>query len=181
VSRRIARPYATALFKVLEKQGVPALREVEGQLAGVADVLRAMPELERAFEVPQVTPATKQRLLAEVGKALGLRTETRRLLAALEQHYRLRFMADVAAAFRALVDRKEGVARAAVELPLAPTPEQLAALAATLGRLLGARVELESKVRPELLAGFVVRVGSTIYDGSLRTQLRRFAREHGQR
>ena len=140
-----------------------------------------MPELARAFEVPSVTPATKRRLLEAIGKALGLRVETRRLLAALEQHYRLRFMPDVVAAFRALVDRKDGMARASVELPAAPTAEQLAALTATLGTLLGTRVELESRVRPELLAGFVVRVGSTVYDGSLRTQLRRFAREGGQR
>jgi F-type H+-transporting ATPase subunit delta len=181
VSRRIARPYATALFKVLEKQGVPVLREVESQLAAVAEVLHAMPDLERAFEVPSVTPATKQGLLEAIGTTLGLRVETRRLLAALEQHYRLRFMPDVVAAFRALVDRKDVMTRAAVELPAAPTPEQISALQATLGRLLGTRVELESRVRPELIAGFVVRVGSTIFDGSLRTQLRRFARQGGQR
>jgi F-type H+-transporting ATPase subunit delta len=89
-------------------------------------------------------------------------------------------VSDVAAAFRALIDRKDGMSRAAVELPVAATAEQLKALAATLGTLLGTRVELESKVQPDLLAGFVVKVGSTVYDGSLRTQLRRFARSGGQ-
>jgi F-type H+-transporting ATPase subunit delta len=181
VSRRIARPYAAALFKVLERQGTPVLRDVEGQLAAVAEVLRIQPEVLRAFEVPAVPPAQKQRLLQAIGSALALRTETGRLLAALEQHYRLRFLPDVVAAFRALIDRKEGITRGSVELPVEPTREQLAALGAMLGRLLASRVELESKVRPELLAGFVVRVGSQVYDGSVRTQLRRFAREGGQR
>lgn len=180
MSRRIARPYASALFKVLEKQGVSVLREVEGQLAAVADVLHRQPAVLRAFEVPAVPPAQKQRLLQTIGAALALRTETGRLLAALEQHYRLRFLPEVVAAFGALIDRKEGITRGSVELPVAASQEQLAALAATLGRLFGGHVELESKVRPELLAGFVVRVGSQVYDGSVRTQLQRFARSGGQ-
>jgi len=180
VSRRIARPYAAAMFKVMEKQGVATLREVESQLDAVAEVLRVQPKLLRAFELPSIPPAKKQRLLKAIGTALGLRVETQRLLAALEQHYRLRFMPDVVAAFRALIDRKDGMTRGSVELPGAPTPEQLTSLSATLGGLIGTRVELESKVRPELLAGFVVRVGSKVFDGSLRTQLRRFARDGGQ-
>jgi F-type H+-transporting ATPase subunit delta len=180
MSRRIARPYATALFKVMEKQGVPALREVEQELDTIARVLQAQPDLLRAFEIPAVPPVTKQKILQAIGKAVGLRVETQRLLAALEQHYRLRFMPDVVAAFRGLVDRVEGVTRGMVELPTAPSAEQLAALAAALSTLAGARVELESKVRPELLAGFVARVGSRVYDGSVQTQLRRFAREGGR-
>lgn len=180
MSRRVARPYATALFKVIERQGMGVLREVEGQLAAVAEVLRVQPKLLRAFEVPAVPPAQKQRLLKAVVSSLGLRVEVGRLLAALEQHYRLRFLPDVVAAFRALVDRKDGMTRGSVELPAAPTADQLKSLAAALGGLLGTRIELESKVQPDLLAGFVVRVGSKVFDGSLRTQLRRFARTGGQ-
>jgi len=180
VSGRIARPYAAALFKVLEKRGVDALREVEGQLATVAGLLASRPEVLRAFEVPAVPPQQKQRLLQAIVAALGLRVEAGRLLAALEQHYRLRFLPDVVATFRDLIDRKDGMTRGSVEVPVELTREQLAALGASLGRMLGTRIELQAKVRPELLAGFVVRVGSTVYDGSLRTQLRRFAREGGR-
>jgi F-type H+-transporting ATPase subunit delta len=169
------------MFKVIEKQGIPVLRQVEDELAAVAEVLRTQPDLLRSFEVPAVTPTTKRALLEAIGSVLGLRAETRRLLAALELHYRLRFMADVVAAFRALVDRKDGMTRGAVELPAAPTAEQMAALAAALGSLLGTRVELESKVQPDLIAGFVVKVGSTVFDGSLRAQLQRFARSGGER
>ena len=180
MSRRIARPYAAALFKVLEKHGIQALRQVEGELGAVNELLRAQPGLVRAFEVPAVPPAKKQQLLLAIGRELGLRVETQRLLAALQQHFRLRFLPEVGAAFRALIDRKDGMARGTVELPVPPTTEQSAALAATLGTLLGTRGELESKVRPDLLAGFVIKVGSTVFDGSLRTQLRRFARSGGQ-
>ncbi len=179
MSRRIARPYATALFKVMEKHGLEALRQVSDELAAVAAAFAAREELLRAFEIPSVPPAAKQQLLQAIGATLDLRVETRRLLAALEQHFRLRFVGDVAEAFRGLVDRREGITRGVVELPAPPSETQLAELSAALGRLLGTRVVLESAVKPELLAGFVVRVGSTVYDGSLRSQLRRFARAGG--
>jgi len=181
MSRRIARPYAAALFRVVARQGTDALRECERQLHAVAELLRSHPAMLRVFERPGVTAGDRQRLLAALAGELALRPEVRRLLAALEQHYRLRFVGDVAATLRDLVDRREGLVRGTVELPEAPSAAQLAALAAALGPVVGARVELAAKVRPELLAGFVVRVGSRVYDGSVRAQLQRFARGGGQR
>ncbi|MFH1177155.1 MAG: ATP synthase F1 subunit delta [Acidobacteriota bacterium] len=181
MSRRVARPYAAALFQVMERKGVGALREVEAQLATTADVFHRYPALLRTFEVPGVGAGRKQKLLAEIGRALQLRVEAQRLLAALAQHYRLRFLPDVVAALRALVDRREGMVRGSVELPVAATPQQVSALAKVLEERLGSRVELESRSRPELLAGFVVRVGSQVFDGSLRAQLARFARSGKER
>jgi F-type H+-transporting ATPase subunit delta len=176
VSRRIARPYAAALFQVMEKQGTETLREVESQLAAIAELFEREAKLLRAFETPAVSPAKKQRLLAELGEAVGLRRESQRMLAALAQHYRLRFLPDVVAAFRELVDRREGIVRGRADFPTPPSEVQLAGLAEALQDLLGERVDLRAEVKPELLAGFVVRVGSRVYDGSLRSQLARFAR-----
>lgn len=174
MSRRIARPYATALFQVVEKQDPSALRPVQGQLERIADVLAREPRVLRVFEVPGVPPATKRALLDTLGRTLELRVETRRMLAALAQHFRMRSLGEVAAAFRDLVDRREGVQRGRVELPVPPGPRELDALSTALAALSGSRIELESRVRPELLAGFIVRIGSRVYDGSLRAQLARF-------
>ncbi|HUK11696.1 MAG TPA: ATP synthase F1 subunit delta [Thermoanaerobaculaceae bacterium] len=175
MSRRVARPYAAALFQVMERQGLAVLREVEGQLGTVAEVFAREPELVRVFEVPSVTVAAKRALLEAIGTACGLRVETRRMLAALAQHVRLRYLAEVAAAFRELVDRKEGVVRGRLELAVEPVPAQVAAVSDALQRVFAARVELEAERREELLAGFVVRVGSRVLDGSLRSQVERFA------
>lgn len=175
MSRRIARPYAAALFAVIGKRPVDALRAVEAQLDAVAEVFRREAKLLRAFESPAAPPAKKRELLDALGAALGAGNETRRLLAALGQHYRLRFVGEVAAAFRQLVDRREGMVRGRVIAPAALGEEQLAALAAALQQAMGTRVELESRVKPELLAGFVVHLGSRVYDGSLRAQVQRFA------
>jgi len=174
MSRRIGRPYAAALFSVMIERAPQALRETLGQLEIVAEVFRREPALVRIFEVPTVTPAKKRELLQAIGKGAGLRVEIQRLLAALAQHARLRFLPDVVAVFRELVERREGTMRGCVELPGEASREQIDALAAALAERLGVSVQLESSVRPELLAGFIVRLGSRVFDGSLRTRLERF-------
>jgi F-type H+-transporting ATPase subunit delta len=175
VSRRVARPYAAALFQVLQREPVAVLRTAEAQLEAVADLFRREPTLLRAFEVPTVAPARKKELLDEIGGLLDLTPKARRLLAALAQHYRLRFLPEVVALFRAAIDEREGMVRGSITLPAAPRPGQIDALAAVLRQSLATEVVLESEVEPKLLAGFVVRLGSRVYDGSLRTQLERFA------
>lgn len=175
MSRRVARPYATALFQVTQKEGVAALREIEKQLAGVAELFRLVPQLVRVFEVPSASPAAKLQLVDTIAKTLVLRREAQRMLVALEHHVRLRYLDEVVAFFRELVDRKEGVVRGRVELPVPASQEQVVALGKALAELLGTRVELDFKLREELLAGFVVRVGSRVFDGSLLAQVRRFA------
>jgi F-type H+-transporting ATPase subunit delta len=76
--------------------------------------------------------------------------------------------------FRELVDRKEGIVRGRVEVPSGPDGKQVAALERALAAALGVRIELDAKVREELLGGFIVRVGSRVFDGSLLGQVRRF-------
>jgi F-type H+-transporting ATPase subunit delta len=175
VSRRVARPYAVALFEVTQKGGVPVLREIEGHLASVSELFQRAPELVRVFEIPSVAPAAKRDLVKTIAQTLSLRPEAHRMLVALEHHVRMRYLSEVVAYFRELVDHKEGIVRGRVELPSGPSEQQVAALERALAAALGVRIELDAKVREELLAGFIVRVGSRVFDGSLLAQVRRFA------
>lgn len=175
MSRRVARPYASSLVSVLEKEGIAALREVERQLAAVAEVFRLEPRLLAALEVPSVSRTRKAEIVAALSRAAELRPEAGRLLQIMAGHMRLRFLSTVVTVLGELTDRKEGLQRGKVLLPAALDPSHVTALAATMTHLLGTRVELAAEVRPELLAGFVVRVGSRVWDGSLDAQLRRFA------
>ena len=180
MSRRAARPYAVALYEVTHREGIPALREIERQLAAVAELFARESGLVRVFEVPSVAPATKRELVATIADALALRPEAHRMLVALAAHVRLRFLPEVVQMFHELVDRAEGIVRARAELPVAPHPDQVEALQQALARLFSSRVELDARVRPELLAGFVVQVGSQVFDGSLAAQVRRFAAAAGR-
>jgi F-type H+-transporting ATPase subunit delta len=177
MSRRIARPYATALYQVLQKQGVGALRGGEADLGTVAAVFAATPALNRVFEVPTVSPADKKRLIASITTAADARVEVARLLAVMTEHLRLRHLPDVVATYRDLLDREAGVTRGRLLTPAPLAPGQVATLSQALSAALGGTVTLEAEVRPELLAGFVVRVGSLVLDGSIDAQLRRFTTE----
>jgi len=175
MSRRVARPYAAALFSVLQPQGLPALRSAADQLATVAAVLTADRAFLRVFEVPSVAPATKRALIIDIARAMGAAPEVTRVLVLMAGHVRLRFLSEVGELFSRLVDRREGVERGAVTVPAPLTRSQVEALERALQAHLGGRVKLEARVDGTLLAGFVVRIGSRVFDGSLKSQLARFA------
>ena len=75
--------------------------------------------------------------------------------------------------FEAQIDERQGVARASVTSARELNERERKHLRAALERLSGRRVEAQYDLDPALIAGAVVRVGSTIYDGSVRTQLER--------
>ena len=76
-------------------------------------------------------------------------------------------------AYRERLLAHQNIVRAEVTSATALTPEQTQALAASLGKVTGKQVELSVSVDPALLGGVVAKIGSTVYDGSVRTQLSR--------
>ncbi|MGC8917006.1 MAG: ATP synthase F1 subunit delta [Thermoanaerobaculum sp.] len=175
MSRKVARPYARALFEVLKPEGGEAIAAANAALARAAAAFAELPELVRAFELPVLSQRQKADLLAELSQALALPAKVERLLVALQLHYRLRYLAAVAEEFSLLCDRFAGVLRGKVMVPAPLRPEQVTALEQALARVVGAKVALSQEERPELLAGFVVRLGSLVFDGSLQRQLELFA------
>jgi len=174
MSRGLARPYAAALFQINAKRSTQELRNIERQLAEVEDLFLQLPKLRQALYVPTVPVSKKLELLARLGEGLQLDAQVRRLLVALLRHGRLGALGAVVSAFRKRVDIREGVVRGRLESPVSLDAAALAGLQDMLARRLGRRVELETVVREELLAGFVVRLGSLLIDGSMRNQLQRF-------
>ena len=73
---------------------------------------------------------------------------------------------------RRMVEELEGIERAEVSVPMPLSPSQKESLKEMLERRSGKKVVLEETVDPAVLGGLVVRVGSTVYDGSVRTQIR---------
>lgn len=175
MSRRVARPYTQALFAVVKPQGGEALKRASTALAEVAALFSALPELLRAFELPSLPQRQKANLLRKISERLALPVEVERLLLVLQGHYRLRVLALVAEEFQRNCDQFFGVTRGKVITPAPLSKEKLAALGGVFQRLLGGEVVLEQEVKKELLAGFVVRLGSLVFEGSLKGYLERFA------
>ncbi|BCW92405.1 MAG: hypothetical protein KatS3mg007_0299 [Thermoanaerobaculum sp.] len=174
MSRRLARPYAQALFSVVKPEGAEALKVANEALARAAAAFASLPDLVRAFEVPTLSRRQKSELLHAVSRGLELPPKVQRLLVAMQTHYRLRYLSLVAEEFGLLCDRFFGVVRGKVLVPTVLRPGQLSALEQALVQVVASQVALEQEEKPELLAGFVVRLGSLVFDGSLKRQLELF-------
>jgi F-type H+-transporting ATPase subunit delta len=139
-------------------------------VALVAETLAGSRELRRALVSPDVPRAKKSAVL---GALFGEKTTplVGRFLKLVVSKGREEALADVLAAYQTQRDREQGIQEVSVRAakPLSGADE--AALVKRLESLTGNNVRLAVKVEPELIGGLVVRVGDTVYDGSVRNQL----------
>jgi F-type H+-transporting ATPase subunit delta len=173
VIRRFARSYAQALLKVAgsTEQGVV----VRDQLRALRDAMAAVPGIARMAANPAVPVPEKRRIVRRIGERLGLGDLAFRFVDLLLSNYRLQHLPAVLEALEAELDRRLGVATAQVTTAHPLDAEETERLRQTLGGMLDRRVDLELEVDPGLIAGFRARVGSTLYDASLKGQLDRLA------
>lgn len=161
--------YAQALFELAEAQGV--LNAVEADLKGFRNLLAESGELRRVLASPAYTAEQKGRLLiatAAKGKAHAL---TRKFLGLLAKNGRASALPAVAVAFAKLVASRRGTIEAEVVTALPLTPAQAKGLSAALRQSLGKDPELTTRVDPAILGGLKVKVGSRLFDASLKSRL----------
>jgi F-type H+-transporting ATPase subunit delta len=167
--RTLADRYAAALADVALAEN--AAEKIRGELADFLGLLREAPQLGTLLTSPAVPRAGKRSVAEALVKRMGASRTLRNFLFVVLDHRRTRLLPDIQEALDRQLDERLGVTRAEVTSarPL-PQPDQ-ARLQAVLSRLTGRRVEAEYRLDPELIAGTVVRIGSTIYDGSVRTRI----------
>jgi F-type H+-transporting ATPase subunit delta len=130
-------------------------------------------ELREFFVNPAIPTVQKVGFLDTLNQKLGLRKELRNLLAVLIDNGRIGHVGAVAEAYRRLLQQQLGIRQAEVVTARELTAEERTSLAAEIGKLAGARVEASYKLDPTILGGTIVRIGSTVYDGSVRGRLDR--------
>ena len=170
-TRASAARYARALLDVVIKEGNP--EQVEQELSAFADLLVQNPNLEKALTNPAVPVSGKRGIVKELAVRLALSPPLSKLLMLLADRDRLVLVPDLVTVYRdRLMDHRQ-VVRADVTTaePLAEAKGSL--LTQRLAQLTGRQVTMTTKVDPSIIGGLVARVGSTIYDGSVATQLAR--------
>jgi F-type H+-transporting ATPase subunit delta len=173
--RRFARPYAQALLATAGSlEEAAAVRDQLAQLAAAVEGART---LRVFFDNPALPLESKRRVLDEVAERLALGRLARRLLQALLQRHRLGRLDEVVEGLTEAIHRRQGVAVAEVTTAEALGDDERQALQRVLEAKVGKRLQMREQVDPELLAGFVARVESQLFDGSLRGQLDRLAKE----
>jgi len=168
---QLARVYAKAAFDAAEAKGTT--EELVEELSELATgVLDRFPQLEALFATELISKDEKQAILDRTFS--GRMTDcSLGLLAVLARHNRLGILRDVIQSVKSLWEQHRNLVH--VEVQFAAEPDELLRqeVVGTLKSLLGADPILSTKVEPDLVAGFVVRVGDKVYDGSARTSLER--------
>ena len=174
--RTSANRYAKALFDVALEEKADLAR-INQDLAAVADLVETNKDLALAAERAGVPDAARKALIEQVADALGVTPQVKKLLVMLTARRKLVLARDLAQAYQERLLAHQNIVRAEVTSAAPLSPEKTAALAESLSKVTGKKVELSVSVDPQLLGGVVARIGSTIYDGSVKTQLQRMRQE----
>ena len=165
----MARRYAAALADVVTKRGEAG--EVQEELAGWELMMRGSSDLLEVFRNPTIPYEQKHTVLDKLIARARVRPTTANFLQVLLRNHRLTDLAEINKRFAQELDDRSGVVVAQVTTAR-PVPESMReGLGARLTGLTGRRVRLQFAVDKDLIGGVVTRVGSTVYDGSVRTQL----------
>jgi len=168
----LAFRYARALADlVLEPGSKTDPQAVTAEIELFQHTLDAVADLKLVLESPTVPAARKRAVVARLSDSLPLTSLIRRFLYVLIDHRRVPMLGDVREAFQAVIDERLGLVRADVASARPLGSEERERILATLGRLTGLQARAEFRVERELIGGVVARIGSTVYDGSIRGQL----------
>jgi F-type H+-transporting ATPase subunit delta len=175
-SRAAATRYARALFDVTVKEG--DLQQVQRDLGAFAELVASNDGLARVLANPAI-PVQKKRgvVKALLTHADALSPIVSKLLVLLADRDRLGLLADIVRAYENRLMEHAQIVRAEVVTAVALPPERLQSLKQGLARATGRDVQLQSRVDPSIVGGAVARVGSTVYDGSVTTQLERLKQQ----
>lgn len=163
--------YARAFAAVVSEQKLD-VAAVQGQLNDFAATFENSADLREVLEDPSIPEQQKLRVLDAIAGRLGMSSATRNFLAVITHHQRLHDLRQILEAYLALSDQETGVAEAEIVTarPLDEGNRHL--LEQQVAKLTGGQhVRATYREDASLLGGAVVRIGSTVYDGSVRGQL----------
>lgn len=170
-SSSVARRYAKALMSIgLDDGQFPAYAE---QLSRLGAAFDGSAELQDVWLNPAHPKDRRMAVVEQLVAPLGLSATTANLLRLLVDRGRVSDLRAITRAFQALVDEKVGLVRATVTSAKPMAAEQQQQVSRALAAMTGKKILLESKVDAALIGGVVTQVGSTLFDGSVKTQLER--------
>jgi F-type H+-transporting ATPase subunit delta len=169
--KALAERYAGALVDVAvaNKQA----DQVKQELADFAALVRESPDLQAFLSNPSIARAAKHSAIEAVVKRMGASRTLRNYLFVIVDQRRAGMLIEIQEAFSRLLDARQGIRQAQVTSATELTAKERAELGAALEKLTGDKVLAQFTTDAALIGGAIVQIGSTIYDGSVRTQLQR--------
>lgn len=165
----IARRYAIALADVVTK-GDNA-ETIKNELAGWSEMIGASADLQSVFASPAIQHGSKEKVLETLIAKVSPSKTTSNFLRVLVKNDRIGELPQIRERFEEELAARSGVVVASVVSARDLPDSEKGAFQANLEKLTGRKVEIEYGVDPEIIGGVVTRIGSTVYDSSVRTKL----------
>jgi F-type H+-transporting ATPase subunit delta len=165
----VSRRYAAALADVVSSSG--DTETVKGELKSWEQLIAANVNLQTAFGSPAIAHSKKEGVLEGLLARAKPTKTTANFLRVLLQNSRLSDLPDINERFASVLEERSGTVYAVVSSAHELSESERKELRANLEKVTGKRVRLDFEINKELIGGVVTRVGSTVYDGSVRTQL----------
>jgi F-type H+-transporting ATPase subunit delta len=169
-TQSVSRRYAVALADVLGEKGEE--QAVKEELSAWGKMVMSSSDLQGLLANPTVPYEQKKRVLNELIKRTGVSQTTANFLQVLLRNQRLLALPQINAKLGEVLDDRAGAVAAHVTTAKPINEETKRLLADKLSRHTGKAVRLDFSTDDSLIGGIVTRVGSTIYDGSIKTQLK---------
>lgn len=173
----ITSRYANALADVVTRSSsVAAPQRVVEELRSFEAALESSAELRNALASPAVPPQRKRAVVRRLSEMLELSRISMNFLCVLIDHRRTAALEAIVNAFEVVLEERLGFSRAEVSSARELDERQRALLTAELSHLTGTRIKARFAVDESLIGGVMVRVGSTVYDGSVKGRLQALGR-----
>jgi F-type H+-transporting ATPase subunit delta len=141
------------------------------QLSDFSGTLAGSHDLHEVLMNPSIPSEQKLKVLDAIAGRIGMFPQVRNFIAVIIDHQRLAELDEILTEYHAVADETAGMAEAEITSALPLNDQDRAELEAQVAKLAGGRVRTTYLQDATLLGGAVVRIGSTVYDGSIRAQL----------
>jgi F-type H+-transporting ATPase subunit delta len=171
-SRTAATRYARAVLDVATKESAD-LERIARELDGFIAFFKEQPALDALMLNPAVPAPRKRAAIEQITAISGVMPIVAKLVVLLADRDRLGLLKDIASVYHDLLADRQNVVRAEVTSAEPLSSDRIQAIEQRLAALTGKRVSMKTKVDAAIIGGVVARVGSTVYDASIATQLKK--------
>lgn len=167
----VVQRYAAALADVAAERKIGDV--VRRDLDAFAETFSSVADLRNALESPALNAEVKRRVIEDLAVAMKLDSAVRNFIFLLVDHRRTELLPEIQQAFREELNARLGIVEAEVTSARELSAGEKKELTSVLEQRTGKKIEAQFQEDSALLGGAIVRLGSTIYDGSVRDQLNR--------
>lgn len=178
MSLAIASRYANALAdSVLGTKGAIPPESVADYLRAIASAIEGSPDFRNVLVSPAVSLTKKQAVMGKLCEKIGMPTLIRNFVFIVIRNRRGNLFPQILESYEQALDQRTGIVKAEVSSANELSEASRARLEGQLARLTGKKVRCQYSVDPSLVGGAVARIGSRLYDGSVRGQLETLRRK----